>query len=170
MKDKPLSVEDQLNTLQVKVNKIKPVPRQTIDPSARVLDALGRGEDLVARKFFQGAGKEYQPGEKIDPEGWGNARLAQMAKVGYIVPAGEYSQSMEYVAARDLLENKLTPLRSTLQQARQQAQNAAILVASKAAELAQAKQDASQAAVMVEHWENELLQALKGEDVQALLA
>lgn len=168
MKKIELSLEDKLYELQVKVNKMRPVPRQTLDPSARVLDALDRGEDLVATKVFQGANQSYQPGDIIQVEGWGKARLGQMGAHGYIIPAGEYSQSIAYQAAADLLENKLTPLLSTLSRARNNAQKAGEKVAAAAAELLTAQQAAKLASSQVEYWEGQLSDALKGEDVTAI--
>lgn len=169
MKNVKLTVEDQLDALQVKISKLRPIPRQVLDPAARVLDCLDRGEDLVAVKYFQGAGQEYQPGQTVDTSGWGRARLGQMGAVGYILPASEYQQAIEYNAARDLVENKLTPVKTSLSMARQNAQKAGERVAAAAAELATAQQQARDAAGQVEYWQNELDQALKGEDVRQVL-
>lgn len=162
-------IEDKLDELSLKVAKMRPVPRQHLDPSARVLDALDRGEELVCVKHFQGAGSVYQPGDRIIISDWSAARLAQMGTHGFIVPAGEYTKSLEYAAAADLLNNKLMPLRQTLDQARRAAQNAAIQVAVKTAELRQAEQEARTAADQVGWWESQLEEAMKGEDVLAVI-
>lgn len=162
-------IEDKLYQLQVKVNKLRPVSSHVVDPSARVLDALQTGEVIVARKYFQAGSDSYQPGEEVNLQDWGLARVAQLAAHGYIIPISEYQQGMAWNAAYDLLENKLTPLRNTLNSAKRQAQNCGEQLALKKAEVLQAEHEVRTANSQVEYWTKELDQALKGEDVQSIL-
>lgn len=166
-----VNAEDKLYQLQVKVNGLRPIRRQNASDSvARVLDALDHDKGIVARKYFQGAqGVEYQPGQLFDPAGWGKGRIGQLAEHGYLIPEEEYLQSMAYNEAADLLNNKLTPILSTLQQARRRASQCVEQVSMKKAELLQAEHDARTAASQVEYWLKELGQAMKGEDVTAVL-
>lgn len=168
MKGENLNVEDRLAALRQKANMLRPVPVQASDPAARTLDSLDRGEELKCKKFFQGAGVSYQPGQDFIPEGWSKARISQLAAHGFIIPAKEYEDSLAFAAAADLLDNKLQPLLATLQQARQHAQAAATKVAVKSGELLQAQQDASTSASQVAYWQDQLDQAMKGEDITAI--